>query len=630
MSVEYGRDKVNMDSAPRLTTTFDACPACRTDPDHCFICLPLLASVGLFFSLELQLEVEVEVEVEVVVELKLEDRATQPRFAPLRQSREMATNEGFQRLTIRRGAQFHQRRPHGTALSNSNSASDLDEVGESVGTPGQWRESGRGTSDDDGPSSETVLPCGARMGDPAIWTPLPQDPEELPVIVARSMRSIPQQVIVCNKLEYLSAKPPNAEPENRHPPKPLTEFPLFLRLPIELRINVYKYASLVPRIIAIEFRHDPQDPAVLDANPKTLEKIHRKARACPRSRVPSLMHVYQESRQECIQIYTKAILSRSGAMRGDYIYVNHCVDMLHFGGNNICASAIRSMLSNTGGHILPRLSVDISGSEALCCTDASLPFRNSRPVELLASLHGYWHTTDGQMGPTYHHFNGLEDLSFVVGSKITHLQPDMVDCKSSFRPAVTNGVSDREMILKSDLDFVISWVKRRGPISLTQQFWKAETLPSIKSVSFAPAIEYGDCRVMEIMTAQAAAVYWLDFQRKSLLDFGLINKLERQYHCEIIIPRVTPCYREKGEVGIKGAKEDVKKFRESLKAILVDLQRTSLEIWCSNHPLMVDLIFVFCLLVPIALFVTLLWHLGLLQIFGRRLSWRSKIVFCLS
>jgi len=55
------------------------------------------------------------------------------------------------------------------------------------------------------------------MGDPAIWTPLPTDPEEAPVIIARSKRNIPGQVVVYEKREY--TKPRRVEQENTGPSK---------------------------------------------------------------------------------------------------------------------------------------------------------------------------------------------------------------------------------------------------------------------------------------------------------------------------------------------------------------------------------------------------------------------------
>ena len=111
------------------------------------------------------------------------------------------------------------------------------------------------------------------------------------------------------------------------------------------------------------------------------------------------------------------------------------------------AVGLRLLLIN-GGHILPRLSVDISGSEALCCKHPNFPFRNARAVKLLCSLQGYWLKANDQSVPTYIHFSGLTDLSFVVGSNITHMPPETVDYKCHFRPAVTNGVSSGEIIFK--------------------------------------------------------------------------------------------------------------------------------------------------------------------------------------
>ena len=205
----------------------------------------------------------------------------------------------------------------------------------------------------------------------------------------------------------------------------------------------------------------------------------------------------------------------------------------------------QTLLLINGGHILPRLSVDISGSEALCCKHPNFPFRNARAVKLLCSLQGYWLKANDQSVPTYIHFSGLTDLSFVVGSNITHMPPETVDYKCHFRPAVTNGVSSGEIIFKADLDFVITCVNRGLPHHFGQQFWRAETLPSIDFVSFGLEIGKADGKVMEVTTAQAAAVHWLDYKRKSSLGFCLVYKLERQHCCQIIINGTIPSYDEK-------------------------------------------------------------------------------------
>ena len=318
-----------------------------------------------------------------------------------------------------------------------------------------------------------------------------------------------------------------------------------------------------------------------------------------------------------MKLYTKVILSGSGAVCEDYIFVNPCVETLHFGGDNFCARAIRTLLLINGGHVLPRLSIDISGSEALCCTHPNFSFRNARTVELLCSLHGYWLEIDDQSDPIFHHFKGLTDLSFVVGSNITHVPPELVDYKSNFRPAVTNGVSSREIIFKGDLDFVITCVNRGLPHHFAQQFWRAETLPSIDFVSFGPEIDKDSGQIMDIMTAQAAAVHWLDYKRKSFLDFGLVDKLERQHRCQIIVNDPVPFHDEKAEIGIKGTKEDVERCRESLRPLLVDLQRSSLETWFAKDSLPLDLAKMFSLLAFIALFLMLIWHLNILHMFGK-------------
>ncbi|KAK0113938.1 hypothetical protein ONS96_014787 [Cadophora gregata f. sp. sojae] len=389
--------------------------------------------------------------------------------------------------------------------------------------------------------------------------------------------------------------------------RPLTEFHLFPRLPTELRLKVYKYVSLVPRIVSLAFKQNKERLALFGPTYKDPEIVHRRVIACPRSRVPPLMHVHHESRQESMQVYTKVIISNSGPWRGDYIFVNHRVDTLHMGGDNVCLSAIRNLLDVTSGHIMPRLSVDISGSEPFCCT-FGYGLGSSHSTILLYRLLGSYCTREGR---TCDQVNSLEDLSFVVGSHITHLKPEAVSHNSSFHPAVTNGVSDGEMSCKLTLEGCISQI-RKGLISQHSLF-HGVTLPSIKFVSFAPITEDNDRRVVEIVTAQAAAIQWLYLKRRTFFDLGSVSRLERQHRCEIIIPKKTPWYTEKAEIAIKGAQEDIEDCRESLRSLLVDLQGTEWQNRCFHPPSMLEIFWTICREVSMALFLTLLWQLGILH-----------------
>ncbi|KAH7369622.1 hypothetical protein BKA65DRAFT_544351 [Rhexocercosporidium sp. MPI-PUGE-AT-0058] len=476
--------------------------------------------------------------------------------------------------------------------------------------PGTWKDSDEETLIGDGPSNKLAVPSGLRTGDLAIWTPLPQDEAEgeveepyLPIVVARSKRLIPKEVIVCQeRLRWpkstmiddngrqqkelammrlaLLAKQESA--------KTLTEFHLFPKIPIELRMKVYSLASRQPRIVALEFRHDLRDAAVLSANPKYLDRVHRAIRVCPASRVPALMQVHRESRQDCMVLYKKEIVSNSGSRNGDYIYVNPRVDVLHIGGDNMCVHAIREMLlkSNTGGHILPRVSIDISSTEALCCINENLATGNLRSVETLYGLHRAW-VKSVEVGSVYYRFDGLQEITFVVGSRITHLQPKHISTDTKFRPALTNGVTFDDRMLKRELDILIKRIGDGWPMGVAGDTWIGDKKPTFKFVSFAPPYEEKDGKVFEIMTAQAAAIFWLSFLPTPLnwyiKYFGFVRNLERRYRCKITMHKTHPGYDVRREIAIEGVKEDVEKCRKALEERLVDVQETPIEAWIKRH-----------------------------------------------
>ena len=133
------------------------------------------------------------------------------------QSWKMTAKQGRSGQKLRRRAHSQQGRPHGRVVQGPGVSSDLDQKGGSTGTPGPEREREDEALGSDRPSNGAVVPCGAQMGDPAIWTPLPTDPEEAPVIIARSKRNIPGQVVVYEKRKY--TKPRRVEQENTGPSK---------------------------------------------------------------------------------------------------------------------------------------------------------------------------------------------------------------------------------------------------------------------------------------------------------------------------------------------------------------------------------------------------------------------------
>ncbi|KAH6721052.1 hypothetical protein BKA61DRAFT_665812 [Leptodontidium sp. MPI-SDFR-AT-0119] len=488
---------------------------------------------------------------------------------------------------------------HGNAPLEIMSVHGIDEEVESINIPERRDESEEETLIGGGSLNDLALQSGSRTGDPPIRTPLSDDEDanpDLPIVVSRPKRNIPKQVIVCDRRlrPFKSTQIDEdrtrwndlimkrlATAAKREPPKTLTEFHLFPKLPIELRMKVYKLASRQPRIVSLEFKHDIKDPVVRYANLEDLDQIHRAIRVCPASRVPVLMQVHRESRQECMVLYKKEVVSVSG----DYVYVNLWVDVLHFGGHNMCTHAIRVMLLSTKRHILPRVSIDISGTEALCCTEANLTRRTRRSTEILYCLHGRWRTSpEGKL--VYDRFEGLREVNFVVGSNITHLQPNQIRPDSKFRPALITGDNLEEILLKEELDTWIARVLNEQPLGVSGDTWIGDKKPSFKFVSFAPSYKEDNGKVLEIMTAQAAAIWRSTFLLspfECFRYFGFINRLQRRYHCKITIPPTFPYYDRLREIAIEGAKEDVEKCRRALKEKFADVEETRIEVWATQH-----------------------------------------------
>lgn len=331
---------------------------------------------------------------------------------------------------------------------------------------------------------------------------------------------------------------------------PLTEFQPFPRLPIELRLKIWKLASLQPRIIAIKFAADavkpPMDFSLVRKSYSFYsdeefariklalerEPVHQIVRVCPKSRVPAMMHTNHEARVEAQRIYELRKLS----IVGDQFFYSPQVDIIYIGGDNYCCRAIGKAFysmyptSSKLSSAFPRVAIDLSSSIAPCCAGNNF---QSRAHTLMVDLHG---TIIGQAGGERFRVRGCEGLKevfFVVKSLPWHRQPQDVEPSSVFRPAAIDGATKTSVSDKAQLQGIIERVKNDQCISRIDEMWGNHWLgknkPTFSFVSFASLT--GNSTVFETL---AVSTNTLSLMRQNA---DSLEQLAEVTNCYIRMPK---------------------------------------------------------------------------------------------
>lgn len=325
------------------------------------------------------------------------------------------------------------------------------------------------------------------------------------------------------------------------PSTPLTTFQLFPKLPIEIRLRIYRLAAHEPRLIELEhlngyFSHYGY-------------QVARQSR-----QAPALLQLCRESREEGIHFYEKRNFQAPGLeypsvpIQDDdyrpYIWYSPHVDIILF-GKNTCLNTMRLVVSeHRPYHVIPRVAFLISGNS--CC--------GTCPTKVLEALHGgaLYNWRDGDSSGC----KGLLELFIVVQSNLflqeTALVTDLVD----FRPVSSFGRTKVESDAYREYRSHIAGCENGMGV---WSKWLGGNMPKIEFVSLAPKAVDNDPRGYDGVVVSAAAA-------RKLRNQYHLHTLEVTSGCEIYLPNEEVDQEDSVEVGFWGTQRQI----EAAKGVIGD------------------------------------------------------------
>ncbi|PVH77625.1 hypothetical protein DL98DRAFT_591053 [Cadophora sp. DSE1049] len=362
---------------------------------------------------------------------------------------------------------------------------------------------------------------------------------------------------------------PNASRDTTRSPDPTQlpgaamNFPEFKLLPFEMRMKIWRHAmDQSPRLIELEWT---------DCGNSTTGFItgtHEWWRVCPRSRkLPVIMQVCRESMKEGrLYLEYRCFDSDNDRLPSDVtyeIYSNPRADIIFF-GENTCVTTMLNLFSETPAVPdvpIPRVAVLCSARGEHCCDhdDAADGVRGG--VQIMHALHGF------EKAVTNHNWRyggctGLEEVHFIVKSRLWQRGAGEIDWTVGLRPATTEGLSPTEVAVKRRLERQIAWVNDDYGIPRTGKFAWANKKPVFRFSSLAPVSTYEE-EVHDSVVVEAEDVEHLEEN-----GWAFIEDLEQRTGCIIHIPQEIPGEPFR-EIGFVGSKEAVVKAKEMVRSKLM-------------------------------------------------------------
>jgi len=338
-------------------------------------------------------------------------------------------------------------------------------------------------------------------------------------------------------------------------------FALFPKLPIEVRLRIWRTCANQGRLIEIE-------------QSTTWAREHWDVTVCrPSRQTPTILRVCKESRNECMKLYIMArfdafipvMHQKNNTMPGEHwVYYNPNVDIIYF-GKNTCTRKINHICQL--GFQISRIAIAVSensDSAYDCCAvwfNPNIPFAMS-PVHRIANvLHGH-----GALPPRPHNTVGMEDgrLPGCKGLKDVFWvdEPDFLtrcgslDENVGFQAAPYEPSGGQKFItgLKDEIG--------AGKVVLSAtNGWLGDEKPDFHWVNLAlHPLSSAKCDIIFLrLTAQAQLRRIIKGTRKYAEDVG--SKVEIRFEYED--------WAEEGDYGVKivGTREEI----EQVKAKIVSL-----------------------------------------------------------
>ncbi|KAF8848696.1 hypothetical protein BDZ45DRAFT_262228 [Acephala macrosclerotiorum] len=349
---------------------------------------------------------------------------------------------------------------------------------------------------------------------------------------------------------------------------PLLQFQPFPRLPIELRLKIWRHAMNEPRLIELEWGPD------LSEITNSHRGSHQWHRVCPRSRQPpALLHTNQESRYEALLVYSLRSFdtptSRFSDLVEQYIYRNNDVDVLFF-GQKTCVLTLVEVFNSTHGQLgqpIKRVAIHMSGQIEQCCDMDDYVYGIDGGVDTMQALHGFdpeataWDTRYG--GCT-----GLKEVTFVVPTKLWPRKQGEINDKCILLPTESNGLTSGQASFKQRLLHYIGLVDSEAGIYVNQgqNIWVGDNKPTFSFASIRPLTVGNDLKVCDGM-----AVSKSEMRKLGRKNFEFFDKLQPRARCDVVVlPEEYPG-EDPREIGLVSDKKGVSQAKDEILKFLVSL-----------------------------------------------------------
>ncbi|EKD14950.1 hypothetical protein MBM_06711 [Drepanopeziza brunnea f. sp. 'multigermtubi' MB_m1] len=214
-------------------------------------------------------------------------------------------------------------------------------------------------------------------------------------------------------------------------PNALTEFHLFPKLPAEVRIKIWKFVALTPRIVPVELVLQPNPPSPLVAGRPSHSFYPYIA---PRFRYPAVLCASFEARKECLQYYELRFMYDRPGDTARYAFNKHA-DYLYFGADYSRSCDVSKIFY--ADLDVPRVAI-------------SLPSLRSAK-DILLDLHGRYNPLHSFPLERQAECLGLKEVRFVVQTPYSYVDPTSVDANVVFHSTCSHGVTDKQRILRAEL-----------------------------------------------------------------------------------------------------------------------------------------------------------------------------------
>ncbi|KAI9052347.1 hypothetical protein LZ554_003697 [Drepanopeziza brunnea f. sp. 'monogermtubi'] len=343
------------------------------------------------------------------------------------------------------------------------------------------------------------------------------------------------------------------------PPSALTEFHLFPKLPAEVRIKIWKFVALTPRIVPVELVLQPNPPSPLVSGRPAYSFYPYIA---PRFRYPAVLYASFEARKECLQYYELRFMYDRPEDTARYAFNKHA-DYLYFGAD--CPRAFDVWKIFYADLDVPRVAISLPSSVGELGMTRYAPFMNRSAADILLDLHGRYNPLHSFPLERQAECLGLKEVRFVVQTPYSYVDPTSVDANVVFHPTCSHGVNDNQRMLRADLETELAKVDNDLPIGTEARTgWVGADTPSFEFTR----ISYEKDKVSVERKLSGLEV-------RKIMGSGpeILGKLADSADCQVTLLQPDRQNGYSYQFSIQGPAQGVERMKSAVQEVLNEISR---------------------------------------------------------